>query len=399
MNSLIYYALEIDFVCLFVFVLVAVVALTSGDRNKYLYVGLIACFCLQCLLDMSFHYFSSLNCHLNLIKSGICKLNLDLVFLCSNVLLFCNLLTPFVIFLVSYLSASSNVTTREAKLLFLSIPFVVLSYYTLSTSFNGYIQFKTFHGEIVKGKYYTFLVATVGLYSILGLINVLNIFSSKKELIGQIIESKIDLVLMYVVISLPFIFAPINLIVDVSVVIPCYAISFMFLMTIHQHLRVSIDDLTSVNNRNELNSYLDNLMVLPEKDRRSTFMLFIDVNKFKFINDNYGHNEGDEVLIEISRLLKAVAGTFNCFVCRYGGDEFILIKRHANEEKATNLCKFIDKSVADLKRLSLAPYELSVSTGFVRFDNRFKTPKDFIDAADKLMYETKRNSKKVLKFN
>lgn len=56
-------------------------------------------------------------------------------------------------------------------------------------------------------------------------------------------------------------------------------------------------------------------------------MMFIDVNKFKSINDNYGHNEGDVVLMQLSRLLKGVAETFNCFLCRYGGDEFILIKK------------------------------------------------------------------------
>ena len=123
-------------------------------------------------------------------------------------------------------------------------------------------------------------------------------------------------------------------------------------------------------------------------------MMFIDLNKFKHINDTFGHNEGDVVLVQISKLLKAVAGAFNCFVCRYGGDEFILIKRHANEEKAVNVCKYIDESVTQLQNLSLAPYEISVSTGFVRFDNRFKTPKDFIEAADRLMHETKRSGKK-----
>ena len=58
------------------------------------------------------------------------------------------------------------------------------------------------------------------------------------------------------------------------------------------------------------------------------------------------------------------------------------------------------KSIKDIKRRGesmikkLAPYELSVSTGYVRFDNRFKTAKDFIEAADRLMYETKRSTRK-----
>ena len=56
--------------------------------------------------------------------------------------------------------------------------------------------------------------------------------------------------------------------------------------------------------------------------------------------------------------------------------------------------KELPVSATTLKILSLAPYELSVSTGYVRFDNRFKTAKDFIEAADRLMYETKRSTRK-----
>lgn len=54
--------------------------------------------------------------------------------------------------------------------------------------------------------------------------------------------------------------------------------------------------------------------------------------------------------------------------------------------------KYIDKSVNSLKALTLAPYELSVSTGYVRFDKRFSNAQQFIDAADKIMYETKRSA-------
>ncbi len=135
-------------------------------------------------------------------------------------------------------------------------------------------------------------------------------------------------------------------------------------------------------------------MDMPEKYRRMTYMIFIDINDFKLINDNYGHTEGDIVLIEFSRLLRKTAQNFNCFLCRYGGDEFILIKKFANEEKASFICRYLKRSLVKLKELSLSPYELSISTGFVRFDGRFKTPQEFIDVADRLMYETKRSTKK-----
>lgn len=308
---------------------------------------------------------------------------------------FFNLLVPYVFFVISYLIKAEKSRTKGIKLCMLSIPFVILCYLVLTSPANGYIQFLTYHGAYVHGKYYSALVGTVGFYSILALINFMYVVASRQDRMIEFSISKVDYILFYLTCTLPFILAPVNLLVDeVLLVSPCYAVCFFFLMTLHQHMRISIDDLTTLNNRNELKSYLLNLVSLSEAERKTTYMMFIDVNKFKSINDNYGHNEGDVVLMQLSRLLKVVAETFNCFLCRYGGDEFILIKKNANEERAAGVCRFIDKTVARLKILSLAPYELSVSTGYVRFDNRFKTAKDFIEAADRLMYETKRSTRK-----
>lgn len=394
MNSFFYYAVVLDAMCLFIFLVVSYNLLASTLKNKAIYLILLVLLALTCLLDATHNYLLTYNCQSNLLKEGLCKFDIDFVMIFQTAVTFTNLFIPYVIYVFSYILISRNVATREAKLLIFSVPFIILSYFVLSAVFNGYIQFKTFQGEFVHGKYYTFLVATVGFYSCLGLINILQMVTHKRDMIKQVLSSNLDVFLLYLSVAMPFILGSVNLLFDCAIVLPCYAVCAFFLMTIQQYLRISIDELTTVNNRNELNSYLDNLMLLSEKDRRSTFMMFIDLNKFKHINDTFGHNEGDVVLVQISKLLKAVAGAFNCFVCRYGGDEFILIKRHANEEKAVNVCKYIDESVTQLQNLSLAPYEISVSTGFVRFDNRFKTPKDFIEAADRLMYETKRSGKK-----
>ena len=308
---------------------------------------------------------------------------------------FFNLLVPYVLFVISYLIKAEKSRTKGIKLCVLSIPFLILCYFVLTSPANGHIQFLTYHGAYVHGKYYSALVGTVGFYSILALVNFMYVVASRQDKMIEFSISKVDYILFYLTCTLPFVLAPVNLLVDdVLLVSPFYAVCFFFLMTLHQHMRISIDDLTTLNNRNELKSYLLNLVSLSEAERKTTYMMFIDVNKFKSINDNYGHNEGDVVLMQLSRLLKGVAETFNCFLCRYGGDEFILIKKNANEERAAGVCHYIDKTVARLKILSLAPYELSVSTGYVRFDNRFKTAKDFIEAADRLMYETKRSTRK-----
>lgn len=394
MNSSYYYAVELDLVCICVFFVVLINLWRTGTKLRIQMLSILTMVIIQCVLDIVTCYMSDMHSGDTLTLQDVCKVNHDLFTLLYSLKSFTNLLVPYAIFYITYNFTADKIASKEAKLVLLSIPFVALSYLTLSSPISGHILFLTFHGEIVHGRFYSLLVGTTGFYSVLGFVNVLKIFSSKMDLFSNITRAPIDEICIYSAATLPFILAPVNLLFNVSIVSPGYAICLLYLMTINLYMRISIDDLTALNNRNELTAYLDNLMNLNEKERSSTFMLFIDVNKFKHINDTYGHNEGDVVLMQLSRLLKATAESFNCFLCRYGGDEFIMIKQHANEEKAVNICKFIDDSVTRLRDLSLAPYELSISTGYVRFDKRFRSPRDFIDAADKLMYETKRSAKK-----
>ncbi|MGN0915172.1 MAG: GGDEF domain-containing protein [Succinivibrio sp.] len=389
-----YLFIEIDIICLLVLSSIVVNLLKSGDLNRFSYIAVIGSVMLIALTDLGVKYLSSISCNQFLTQSGFCYSNNLLVLGISSLRCAANMLVVYVFFFITWKTGMEGSRTRDVKLLILSIPFIAMLWLIATTASTGNILFLTYYGNYINGRYYPVLVGTTGLYSVLSLINILRLMNEKRIRLGVFAESKFDLVLFYIICGLPFIGAPFNLFLNGTLSTIIYTLSFFFLMTLHQHIRISIDDLTCLNNRNELKSYLSNLMLLTPQERRKTFMMFIDLNKFKHINDHYGHNEGDEVLMQISKLLKTVAGNFNCFLCRYGGDEFILIKRNANEEKAVNVCRFIDRAVKNLRELSLAPYELSVSTGFVRFDNRFSTPQEFIDAADKLMYETKRSGTK-----
>lgn len=388
------FSLQVDFLCLFIFLLILFNLYKSGDKSKSLYTSVILMVFAQCLITSIVTYLHSGYCILeNALKiQCIQSVKLIVLFTCLNN--FMAVFTAYIVFVITYQKRKDVIRSKDIKLFLLSLPFIVITYFVITSPFNGYIQFLTFSGDFVPGRFYSLLIGSIGFYSVLGMINFLSIMVDLKKRFSDFSVSSIDRILLYVTVSVPFVIAPANLFLHTNYISVAYAIAFFYLMTIHQHLRISIDDLTTLNNRNELKSYLSSLMSLSDSQRKKTFMLFIDLNKFKYINDNYGHNEGDIVLIEISRLLKYVADTFNCFLCRYGGDEFILIKKNADEEKAISVCAFIDKAVSDLSDLLIAPYELSVSTGFVRFDSRFTSVQDFIDAADKLMYENKRSSKK-----
>lgn len=394
MNSSLMYLVELDVFCIVVFICIMVNIWKTGDKDRSIYMVGLLLVCIQTILDMTLKIITNINCYSLYSKNEVCTKGTEWVVIFSCALSFFNLLVPFALFVRTYLLNANYSNTKELKLIILSLPFLVVSYLTLTSPVNGYIQFLTYHGAYVHGKYYSVLVGAVGFYSVLAFANIVFLISKKRERVIDFVIAKFDLVIFYIVILLPFALAPVTLLININLVSPSYAICMFFMMTLHQHMRISIDDLTSLNNRNELKNYLLNLMSLDDQERKTTYMMFIDVNKFKSINDNYGHNEGDVVLMQLSRILKNAAENFNCFLCRYGGDEFILIKRNANEERASGVCRYINNAVERLRVLSLAPYELSVSTGYVRFDKRFKSTKDFIDAADRLMYETKRSSKK-----
>ena len=87
---------------------------------------------------------------------------------------------------------------------------------------------------------------------------------------------------------------------------------------------ISIDPLTKLNNRTEMVRFLDNKMKnrSPGKD---LYLFIMDLDYFKKINDKYGHTEGDIAITIVADALRNIVRKTNFFVCRYGGDEFVLI--------------------------------------------------------------------------
>lgn len=157
----------------------------------------------------------------------------------------------------------------------------------------------------------------------------------------------------------------------------------------------SVDDLTGVANRRFLYSYLENIVEeMKEKDQKLS-VLMMDVDKFKTINDTYGHLVGDEVLIEFSKRLKNQFRDFD-LISRYGGDEFIAVIPYVGEILATEIAERVRKSISDTPfKVSIAPYEIDVkiSIGLSITDDFSKTAEEIIESADKSLYEAKRTGR------
>lgn len=119
-------------------------------------------------------------------------------------------------------------------------------------------------------------------------------------------------------------------------------------------------------------------------------VIILDIDDFKYINDNYGHQYGDTCLVIVSQVIKSIFRYYGqCY--RIGGDEFaIIIRRNNNLE---NLISNFEKVLAD--KFKNSPHQLTVSLGYSKYE-KHDTSEKVIERADFNMYNVKK-SKKALK--
>ena len=153
-----------------------------------------------------------------------------------------------------------------------------------------------------------------------------------------------------------------------------------------QSRMISTDPLTKLNNRNQLNVFLDSKMGL-NSAKGSLYLFVLDVDKFKDINDNFGHHEGDRALITVADVLKKVCGPRGHFISRFGGDEFNLVAELPDASAAEALKDAINEEIA--LRDETLPYRLCLSIGYATGRGKGETLKDLFERADEALYREK----------
>ncbi|MBQ5999587.1 MAG: diguanylate cyclase [Treponema sp.] len=146
------------------------------------------------------------------------------------------------------------------------------------------------------------------------------------------------------------------------------------------------DALTKINNRGSGERRIELLL---KKGDCGMFCLF-DVDKFKSINDNFGHSVGDEVLVEIAKAMKK-AFRGNDIIMRLGGDEFAIFAVGVMDEKIGSMC--IERFFQTIGQISIKPMrdrKVSVSLGAVFTVTEGETFDHLYQRADELLYECKK---------
>lgn len=179
-----------------------------------------------------------------------------------------------------------------------------------------------------------------------------------------------------------------SLFFGVSILWKSVSVSILIIFIKLQNFDMYMDHLTGLWNRRKLQQFFDNFSHDTFKNQMMGGIM-IDIDHFKMINDRHGHIVGDKVLSEVAQILKQ---TFNKedFVCRYGGDEFVVILYIKNQNDLESCIVRLKKNLDKFNVMSQHPFDVNLSVGYDIVNLSLQTQSEiYLSSLDKKMYENK----------
>ncbi|PKM86882.1 MAG: GGDEF domain-containing response regulator [Firmicutes bacterium HGW-Firmicutes-12] len=158
-----------------------------------------------------------------------------------------------------------------------------------------------------------------------------------------------------------------------------------------------VDELTGLHNRRGFLNLAEQQLQVARRKMAKMFLIFVDVDYMKTINDTRGHLIGDIALIETAEVLKKTFRQSD-IIARIGGDEFAIIAIDVQDNTNEDSIKVrLEEELEIFNRLNKLNFKLSLSTGVAVYNPKyFCTVEELLYSADKLMYESKKNKQKFL---
>src|SRR5207244_9185215 len=152
---------------------------------------------------------------------------------------------------------------------------------------------------------------------------------------------------------------------------------------------------TALHNRRYMESHLATLAEQASSRGKPLALMILDIDFFKAINDNYGHDAGDDVLREFAvRLKKSIRGID--LACRYGGEEFVVVMPYTDMAVATMVAERLRR------RIAAEPFaickgqssvQVTISIGLAALGQPADTATNVLKRADQALYRAKRDSR------
>lgn len=155
----------------------------------------------------------------------------------------------------------------------------------------------------------------------------------------------------------------------------------------------TLDELTGLSNRRGFMYLAEYGLNFCTRKHLPASLLFLDMDQFKTINDQFGHAEGDHALITFADHIKRSLRKSD-LIARLGGDEFVVLLSDTRAENAARALEKLEDSLAQHNRQAGRGYALDFSCGIVEYDpERHTSVEDLIRDGDALMYESKRTKR------
>ena len=215
------------------------------------------------------------------------------------------------------------------------------------------------------------------------------IFALVKDYLSEILSDKNKFLTIACAIIPTIIFGVLDSVLPYPNVLPTTyfggVISLLILFARSSAGRMTRDSLTGLLNRFAFDSSL--YKASKKKSNASLWLFVIDINRFKYINDSFGHSVGDVVLVKLAATLESISEKYKCIVGRWGGDEFVIFGEFNEDETAQKLIdelkvKVLSECNGDER------FIVSVSVGAAKL-REYETLKALFDEADHKLYEDK----------
>lgn len=160
------------------------------------------------------------------------------------------------------------------------------------------------------------------------------------------------------------------------------------------------DGLTGIYNRTymiqRINEYISSVVL----NKSSLAVLLFDIDKFKNVNDTFGHLFGDEVIRVCANTAREIAEAYNGFAARYGGEEFVIVCKEESMQELRKIAKMLHTQIKQTEvNYRGSTLYVNVSIGVAAFPATCNNPAELIDRADKAMYHSKLSGRGRITFD
>ncbi|MDH5432434.1 MAG: GGDEF domain-containing protein [Gammaproteobacteria bacterium] len=211
-------------------------------------------------------------------------------------------------------------------------------------------------------------------------------------------KTALKLTAAYLFILIPIVYPTMNIFQLISFSITLFITIFFCYIFAKQSLKqqdklVSIsltDPLTNIGNRRALEYKLDEIRNIHKISDINSCLIILDIDRFKSINDTYGHQVGDNILIQLTKIIsKRIRNSDGLY--RYGGEEFVIVMPYTELRHAQIVAEQIRELV---ENNHIADLNVTISLGVAELINK-ESSKDWVKRADDALYKAKNSGRNI----